>query len=341
MTAAPDQPAPARSPSARTALTRDALAPLARAAAGGHRTLAAADRLRGGSRKGVYRLHFDDGTTAVAYVWSAGEDYWDAGPSDLRDPFSPGTGLDLFTAAHDRLAAVGVRTPRLLHADGTHTHLPADAAVVEDLPGGSLEELLARDPRAAPEVMERTAALLETLHGCVGPRFGKVALVDDGGSSHGGPCEQRVAEGALRSIAEIAVRDPRAAAARWAFEQAVHTLAAEVRPRARHTLVHGELGPDHVLVTPDGHPALIDIEGLLYCDVEQEHVFLQLRFGRHYEALRVPGLDEARLRLYRLSLHLGLVAGPLRLLDGDFPRPEGMRAIAESNLVRALHLVGR
>ena len=324
----------------RTPLTRDDLSPLARAATGpGGRTLTAVTRLRGGTKKGVYRLTFDDDTTAVAYVWSADEDYWDAGPSDLRDPFSHGTGLDLFRAAHDRLAAAGVRTPRLLYADATHTLLPADAAVVEDVSGGSLEEALDRDPRAARATLERLAESLTLLHAQEGPAFGKVALVDNGGASYGSSFERRVTEGALRSIAEAAVRDERIAAAREALESAIHALAAEVRPRARHSLIHGELGPDHVLVTPDGHPALIDIEGLLYADVEHEHVFLQLRFGPHYDALRTPGLDENRLRLYRLSMHLSLVSGPLRLLDGDFPHREGMRAIAEHNLGQALALL--
>lgn len=212
---------------------------------------------------------------------------------------------------------------------------------MEDLPGETLEDLLARDPHAATEALHRLATLLGTLHTHTGPRFGKVALVDTGGSSYGGSCEQRVTEGALRDIDEVARRDPRAAAAREALSDAVRTLAAEVRPRERHTLIHGELGPDHVRLTPDGHPALIDIEGLLYFDAEWEHVFLALRFGPHYEALRprTLDLDEHRMRLYRLAMHLSLVAGPLRLLDGDFPDPEPMRAIAENNLRRALELV--
>ncbi|GHG95873.1 phosphotransferase family protein [Streptomyces lanatus] len=304
----------------RKPLTRADLAPLARAATGPHRTLTAVTRLRGGSRKGVYRLTLDDGTTVVAYVWSAAEDYWDAGPSD---PFSQGTGLDLFTAGHDRLTAVGVRVPRLLYTDATHTRLPADAAIVEDLSGGSLEDLLHRDPQTAPAAMERLADLLATLHAVTGPRVGEAAPV----------------EGALRSIEEAAAREPRIAAVREELTARVRELAAEVRPRARHTLIHGELGPDHVLLTPDGHPVLIDIEGLRHADVEQEHVFLRLRFGRHYDALRVPGLDEHRLRLYRLAMHLGLVAGPLRLLDGDFPDPAPMRAIAEHNLQQTLTLL--
>ncbi|AZP20190.1 aminoglycoside phosphotransferase family protein [Streptomyces aquilus] len=316
----------------RRPLTRADLAPLARAAVGGNRTLVDATRLRGGSKKGVYRLAFDDGFSAIAYVWSPDEDYWDAGPSDLRDPFSHGTGLGLFAAAHDRLAAAGVRTPRLLHVDAE-----ARQAVVEDLPGGSLEAALPRDPA----LLDRLAALLDILHTHTGPRFGKVALVDGGGTSYGTSCEQRVLEGALRDIAEVAGREPRAAAVRERLVERAGELAARVRPRERHTLIHGELGPDHVLLTQDGELALIDIEGLLYFDVEWEHVFLEIRFGDAYEALRVPDLDEDRLRLYRLAMRLSLVAGPLRLLDGDFPFTEFMRGIAEHNLVHVLDLVRR
>ncbi|MFE7901401.1 phosphotransferase [Streptomyces sp. NPDC057424] len=187
--------------------------------------------------------------------------------------------------------------------------------------------------------MERMAELLATLHSHTGPRFGKVAVVDNGGTPYGVSCEQRVTEGALRCIAEAAARDPRAAAARREPEEEVHALAAEVRPRDRHTLVHGELGADHVLLTPGGQPALIDIESLMYVDLEHEHAFLRLRFGPHYDALRAPGLDEARLRLYRLAMHIGLVSGPLTLIEDDFPHPGRMREIADHNLRQALSLL--
>ncbi|MFF3461454.1 phosphotransferase [Streptomyces sp. NPDC002619] len=319
----------------RQQLTVAELAPLARVAVGPARALSAVTRLRGGSKKGVYRLAFDDATTAVAYVWSPDEDYWDQPDSDPRDPFSHASGLDLFTASHTRLSALGVRTPRLLHVDST-----ANAAVVEDVPGGSLEEALDRDPDAARPTVERLAEMLEIMRDCTTAGYGKVALVDNGGSSYGGSCERLVTDRALADIAETAVRDERVAEARDALEEAVHSLAAEVRPRAHRTLVHGELGPDHVLVDAGGDPVLIDIEGLMYFDAEWEHVFLRFRFGPHYDVLRVPDLDEHRLRLYRLAMHLNLVAGPLRLLDGDYPAREFMRGIAEYNLVRALAHVG-
>ncbi|MFE3035417.1 phosphotransferase family protein [Streptomyces canus] len=320
----------------RRHLTHDDLAPLARAATG--RALAGVDRLRGGTKKGVYRLTLDDGTTVVAYVWSPDEDYWDAGPADPRDPFSAGSGPDVFTAAHDRLIAAGVRTPRLLYADTTR-----DAVVVEDLRGGSLEEALERDPVAGRAALERFADELATLHAQEGPALGKVGLVDNGGTSSASSAVRRVTEGALRDIEQVAARDTRIAVVREELEESLRRLGAAVRPRARHTLVHGELGPDHVLLDDRGRPALIDIEGLMYFDAEWEHVFLRLRFHERYDVLRAPArdLDEDRLRLYRLALHLSLVAGPLRLIEGDFPNPEWMREIAEYNLVRVLELVRR
>ena len=35
-------------------------------------------RLRGASKKGVYRVILDGGSTAIVYVWGPREDYWPA-----------------------------------------------------------------------------------------------------------------------------------------------------------------------------------------------------------------------------------------------------------------------
>lgn len=111
---------------------------------------------------------------------------------------------------------------------------------------------------------------------------------------------------------------------------------AAVSPRTEYGLIHGELGPDHVLVVDHGEPVLIDIEGVMFFDVEWEHAFLELRFGDDYRHLKATDLDDDRMRLYRLAMYLSLVAGPLRLLDGDFPHRESMHAIVDGNIVRTL-----
>jgi hypothetical protein len=319
-------------------VTRDDLAGAARAAFGGGRRLAAVERLTGGSRKGVYRLTMDDATTAIAYLWEDSENYWPSTDADAGDLFTAGVGLGLFEAAHARLAALGLRVPAIYLADRDRAHYRADLAIVEDFTGEHLMDLLARDPRAAEPTMARLADALAVMRRHRAPSFGKVALVDGGGSASGASCEAGALHFGLSCLAEAAARDPRIAAARGRLEERLRSLAAAVRPRAEYSVVHGELGLDHVLVDPSGRPVLIDIEDLMYFDVEWEHVFLRIRLGSDYARLAVGGLDEDRLALYMLTQRLSLTAGPLRLLDGDFPRREFMRGVAEHNLKEALAL---
>ncbi|MEV0241588.1 phosphotransferase [Streptomyces sp. NPDC050674] len=323
-------------------MTRERLTGAARAALGGGRRLESVERLAGGSRKGVYRLTMDDLTTAVAYVWEESENYWPTAEADgdLTDVFSPGVGLDLFEAAHLRLEALGLRVPEVYLVDRNRTHHPADLAVVEDFPGENLMTLLHRDPHAAEPTMARLAEAMAAMRGHRAPSFGKVALIDRGGSSRAESCENAAHDFAMACLAEAASRDRRIADARDRLEALLRELAAAVRPRAAYSVVHGELGLDHVLVDPDGNPVLIDIEDLMYFDVEWEHAFLRLRHAEeHHRRLAVEGLDEDRLALYTLTQRLSLTAGPLRLLEGDFPDRDFMRSIAEHHLTAALALV--
>ncbi|OUC97479.1 phosphotransferase family protein [Streptosporangium minutum] len=325
---------------ARRVAIRDHLAGVARAALGAEHRLTGVSRLRGGSKKGVYRLTFDDDSTAIAYIWDDAENYWPTAQIDEVDnhanPFSHASGIDLFEAAHRRLDALGIRTPRIHLADRSRSHYPADIAVVEDVPGATLEVLLQRDQHGAKVPLSRLADALGAMQRHQGPGFGKIALLDNGGISQGHSCEQVVLDRALDDLAEAASRDTRIAGGRDRLEDMVRGLAATVRPRSEYGLIHGELGPDHVLVDRHGHPVLIDIEGLMFFDIEWEHAFLRLRFGEHYRWLHKSGLDEQRLTFYTLAMRLSLVAGPLRLLDGDFPDRDAMMGIAEHNLQQAL-----
>jgi hypothetical protein len=319
----------------RRFIQRDQLTDIVRAAFGPGRRLADLARLRGGSQKGVYRLTLDDGGTAILYLWDARENYWPEGPGG-PDVFAPASGIGLFEASQRRLMALGVRTPRPYLVDGTHRHHPADLAVVEDVRGATLEALLAKDSRAAQGTLARLGEALAAMRQDQMPIFGKVAQVDHGEAAPGPSCEQAVLDRALGHLTDAAARVGKIAGVRDELAHRLRELFDTVAPRSRYGLIHGELGPDHVLVDDDGYPVLIDIEGAMFFDVEWEHAFLDFRFGEHYRWLRPDDLDEHRLRFYALALHLSLVAGPLRLLDGDFPDREPMLAIVEYNLGRTL-----
>lgn len=308
---------------------------IVRAAGLGERQVTGVTRLKGGSKKGVYRLACDDGFSAILYVWEAAEDYWPAEPGRAASgPFAHASGIGLFEAAARELEAAGVRVPLTYLLDRSQAFYPADIALAEDVRGGTLERLLETDPQAATPVLERLGGTLAAMGRVRAGHIGKVADPADGAS--GSRCEQIVLDRALRHLAGAADRVPPIAAARSRLDDTLRTLAAAVRPRAEYALIHGELGPDHVLVDDQGQPVIIDIEGVMYFDVEWEHVFLRLRFGRHYQRLKRNGLDQQRMELYALALDLSLIEGPLRLLDGGYPDRDQMLDIAGWAVERAL-----
>jgi hypothetical protein len=302
----------------------------------------AVDRLRGGSKKGVYRVRVEGArvTSVIVYRWAETENFWPGvGAVDPADPFAPASGLVPFLAAQRTLDRLGVRVPQVFLADDSRDRRPADVAVVEDVGGGTLEALFGTDPGRAAAALGELAEMLEVMHRHRFPRYGRVDLLEQDATGGGASCEALVLGRAVRDLEEAAGRVDGIAAAVGALRDRLRELAARVTPRAEYGLIHAELGPDHVLVDGAGHPVLIDIEGLMYFDVEWEHVFLRLRFGERYAALSRPGLDPLRLDLYMLAMRLSLVAGPLRLLDGDFPDRASMRGIAEHNAREALALL--
>ncbi|OXM60840.1 phosphotransferase, partial [Amycolatopsis vastitatis] len=190
-----------------------------------------------------------------------------------------------------------------------------------------------RDPRRAGRVSARLGDVVRAMHGSRRDRYGRPGTDRTGGTD---PVEQIVLRRALGHLAEAAARVDRIAAAGHRLLDLLHERHAAVLPRTEYGFIHGELGPDHVLVDDRDEPVLIDIEGAMFFDVEWEHAFLELRFGTGYSCFRRDDLDSDRLRFYRLAMHLSLVAGPLRLLDGDFPDRPAMLEIVEHNVGRTL-----
>jgi hypothetical protein len=279
------------------------------------RTIAALDRLAGGTTKGVYRLAFDDGFTCVVYRWHRDENYWPAQTIFDVGPFAGHGSLDVFLDKHALLTGLGVPVPAV------HAVFPeASVALVQDVRGGPLEALLERG--SGDDALAELAAALTVMH-------------SDRAATDYRP-EDSALERGRRALDSAAARVPSIDAVRTELADTLNERYAKIEPRPECGVIHGELGPDHVLIDDDGHPVLIDIEGTMRFDPEWEHAFLELRFGRRYPALRTVPLDENRLRLCRLTQYVSLVAGPLLLLDGDFPNSDFMRQIAEWNIPRVL-----
>jgi len=152
-----------------------------------------------------------------------------------------------------------------------------DLAILEDFPGRDLLDFYDHDPAAAEPTLTRLREGLAAMRNYRGPSPGGVGHVDAGEASHWPSCEEGALAFALRCLAEAAARGRRLADARDRLEERLRELAAAIRPRAEYSVAHGELGLDHVLVDSEGNPVIIDVEDLMYFDVEWEHAHMQIR----------------------------------------------------------------
>jgi phosphotransferase family enzyme len=315
----------------RTFRQLDDVSDLVSAHFGSDRRLVALDRLTGGTKKGVYRLRLDDATTAILYVWADDENYWPAAETVPDDPFTDANGAELFEVNHAALVAAGVRVPELMVFDRA-----AGLALAEDAGARFLEGLIADDPAAAEAPLTQLGATLRRMHTTTGPQFGKLLTIARGEASQARRPEDVIQDRALRHLDAVVPQDRRVAEARNRIADHVAELRDSVTARHEYGLVHGELGPDHVLVTPAGEPVMIDIEGLAYFDVEWDHAWIQMRFEDAYPRLDPVRLDPDRLEFYRYAQVLSLIEGPLRIAGTDFPDRQWMLDLAGWNISKAL-----
>lgn len=298
------------------------------------------ERLPGGSKKGVYRVTLDDLSTVVVYRWHRDENYWPTVDSaDKQCALGDASGLDLFLACHEELTNAAVGVPRLLEV--SEVGQGGDGwAVVEDASAGTLDAALTRRLVIADAAVQALAVQVRAMHGVGASRSGKVGAVRAGSGSKAGP-ESEVLARAQDDLARASRRVQAIGRQQSVIADTLRNRFSAVKKRSRFALIHGELGPDHVLLTDDGRPIVIDIEGAMFFDLEWEHAFLEIRFGRHYRHFHCDHLDSDRLSFYRLGLYVSLVAGPLRLLDGDFSARDAMQRVADVNSERVLAEVGR
>lgn len=322
----------------RQFMQAEQLSAVVHAAFGSARRLLEVQRLTGGSKKGVYRLGLDDGSSTILYVWNDDENYWPASSISASDPFADASGLDLLEAAHAALDAAGVRVPKLLLVDRGRTIVAADMALAEDLQGGSLEALIRHDPQAAAPLHE-LGVMLQAMQRHRNPILGKVALVTAGTAPQDRRAEQIVLDRALLHLAAAAGRVQALAEIHDRIADRLRELADRILPRTSYSLIHGELGADHVMLDAAGRPVIIDIEGVMYFDAEWEHAFTEMRLGPAYADLGAFELDPARLAFYVLAQSLSLIEGPLRIADTDFPGRAFMLELAAGHTKKVLQLV--
>ncbi|MBM7563162.1 phosphotransferase family protein [Paenibacillus sacheonensis] len=295
------------------------------------------ERLYGGAQKVIYKVDFANGFACLLYVWDLSQNYFQEEIEDADAPSWNSYGANLFAANQAFLKQNGIRTAALYAMNRERTQYPFDYAFVEFIAGPKLEAYLDdASPRSEP-LMEQLSDLLRRMHGLRRETYGPV----DGCEDQLIPCHRYQLMNALRQLDYAAQHVASVAAHREQLIQRMHDLEQQIKPRQNYGLVHGELGPDHLLVKNDAELCLIDIEGASFYDVEHEHGFLRLRFGSWYRHLQDDALDADRLAFYQLHHYISCTSGGLKLLQRGFRDEALARKIFEHNLRSALAFIGR
>jgi len=218
----------------------DHLQGMLQTALGSANRIASLTRLRGGTKKGVYRAVLDD-RSVIVYVWNPSENYWPTGDPDLAndasDPFADASGADLFATSHQYLRSLGVRTPQLYHLDTSRAASPADIAIVEDMQGGTLLEHWQRQPDDAARITAELGEMLRAIHARRSSRFGKLASVDNQ-APQDMRCEQLALRRALDHLDHAAAHIDRLREVHKRLEETLRSMAAGIPLRSEYGLIH-------------------------------------------------------------------------------------------------------
>lgn len=297
--------------------------------------VARVSRMHGGAQKVVYKMECSNGFSCVLYVWDLSMNYFEEEKAN-EDINEQSYGSNLFELNNKYLIQHGIQTPALYDLNNERSRYSFDYALVEYIDGRKAEIFFQdSDLSVQDQVFQRLGDMLTTMHTNERQIFGKANANEISTE----PCHLLKMEDAKVQLAYASQHLEKIRANQSKLLDKLYTLEARMKPRKQYGFIHGEMGPDHVLVNDKLEPFLIDIEGAMFYDIEHEHSFLEMRFGDFYRYLKNDRLDLDRLLFYQLHHHISLTSAGLKLLHRGFPDQQFAKGLAEYQSERALRFI--
>ncbi|WP_208589875.1 phosphotransferase [Gracilibacillus suaedae] len=291
--------------------------------------------MHGGTQKVVYKIECSNGFSCVLYVWDLTMNYFSEEKAD-EDTTEQSYGSDLFELNNKYLTQQGIRTPTLYNLNNEKSRYSFDYALVEYVDGQKAEAYFHHpDSVIQDKLFQRLGDLVTSMHANERYTYGK--LNHSGANTKN--CHLLKMENAKRQLSYASQYMESIRTNHSRLLNTLHQLESRIEPRSRYGFIHGELGPDHVLVNDHLEPYLIDIEGASFFDIEHEHSFLQLRFGDYYRYLKNDNLDPNRMLFYQFHHHISLISGGLKLLHRGFPDQEFAKGLTNHHFRCALKFI--
>ncbi|WP_028612057.1 phosphotransferase family protein [Paenibacillus harenae] len=293
-------------------------------------------KMHGGAQKAVYKVDCTNGFCCVLYVWDLAVNFFQEEVRKNEDIIERSYGADLFKLNNEYLTQQGIGTPTLYDLNTERNRYPFDYALVEYVAGQKAEAYFHdSNSRVRDQLFQRIGDMLTGMHADVSDAYGKLNLK----ASNTEKCHQLQMNNAITQLAYASQYMNRIRENQDRLLDILYKLESRILPRAQYGFIHGELGPDHVLVNNKLEPLLIDIEGAMFFDIEHEHSFLEMRFGDYYRYLKNDALDPNRMLFYRFHHHISLTSGGLKLLHRGFPDKQFAKGLADHHSRLALRFM--
>lgn len=293
-------------------------------------------KMEGGAQKVVYKLDFTRGFSCILYVWDLTMNYFrEEIITDQINAQSYGSGL--FEVNNRYFIEHSIRTPLLYNMNRSKVQYDFDYALVEYIPGQAAEAYFGHpDTKIQDLIFEQIGDMINRMHRGESGTYGK----PDQTASSQKACHLNQLYNGIDQLSYASEHHEVIRKNHGKLLDKLYELETRITPRRRYGFIHGELGPNHVLVTEERlTPCFIDIEGAEFYDIEHEHSFLEMRFGGYYRYLMNDQLDENRMRFYKFHHHLSLISGGLKLLQRGFPDQQLARGILDCHTEYALQYI--
>lgn len=292
-------------------------------------------KMHGGAQKVVYKVDCSNGFSCVLYVWDLTMNYFQE-EIENSEIHKQSYGAELFEINNKYLTQQGIQTPKLYCLNKERNRYPYDYALVEYVDGQKAEVYFHNpDKQVKENVLQRIGDMLTRLHNNVRDTYGKV----NQDRVNSGKCHHLQMNNARNGLAYACQYLDAIKVNHSKILEKMNDLESEIEHRSRYSFIHGELGPDHVLINEKLEPYLIDIEGAEYFDIEHEHSFLEFRFGEFYRYVQNDRLDPSRMLFYRFHHHISLISGGLKLLHRGFPNQKFARRLSEHHCRAVMRMI--
>ena len=200
------------------------------------------DRLYGGAQKGTYKIQCINGFIFVLYIWGKRTSFFSK--YENKNDIFRSNGADLFLASHKVFEDNNIPVQKLYYIDRTKKVYDFDYAFVEYISGKEIEAYMDKSESEVKQLFISLGDNIRKLHRIKRSFAGTI----DAPQKEEFKCEEYILYIIETEMNYLIGNCNEVAKKEKEIREAYKELYKNIKPRKEYVFIHGELGPNHVLV---------------------------------------------------------------------------------------------